>query len=90
MLLDDLYLGNLCPAEDAMKGNEEYHRLNKQVIEIMKQMSQEFTDDQMKLVNRFHDKVLEIQCVETAAKFKYGFALGVLLLSDIQNCFSNT
>lgn len=83
MILDELYLGNICPAEDAIANDPEYQRLNDAILAELRKLQEALSEDQMELVNQFHAKVLDLLCYETAAKFKYGFALGIKTIQDV-------
>ena len=83
MILDDLYIGNISPAENAVAGNPEFLKLNRQVLAALKNLEENLNADQMALVNQFHSRINDLRCCETAANFKYGFTLGGLLMQEI-------
>lgn len=83
MILDDLYLGNISAAEDAVDSDPEFQRLNRQVLAALKDLEETLNADQMALVDKFHGRMNDLRCCETAAEFKYGFTLGVLLMQEI-------
>ena len=83
MILDELFLGNIFPAENAVAGDPEFQRLNKQVLAALKDLDENLSPDQLALVDKFHGYINDLRCYENAANFKYGFALGVLLMQEI-------
>ena len=85
MILKSLYAGNICPMEDSISNDEDYRRLNKQIISIFDKLESILTDEQMVLVDELHSALCDLNCCETLAKFKFGFAMGILIMQEVNS-----
>ena len=62
MVLDDLYCGNIYPAEQVVPHEKEYRKLHRHTGELLTELEEKLPKEQMKLVNQFHTHVR--QCKE--------------------------
>ena len=77
MVLDDLYCGNIYPAEQVVPHEKEYRKLHRHTGELLTELEEKLSKEQMELVNQFHTHVIDVHCMELEAHFQYGFSLGV-------------
>ena len=83
MVIDDLYYGNLQPAEDAGSHDPEYIKRNDRVLTALKDLEAALSEEQMVLLNQFHSRLNDLNCYETEAKFRYGLVLGIRLMQEV-------
>ena len=77
MVLDDLYCGNIYPAEQVVPHEKEYRKLHRHTGELLTGLEEKLSKEQMELVNQFHTHVIDVHCMELEAHFQYGFSLGL-------------
>ena len=53
MVLDDLYCGNIYPAEQVVPHEKEYRKLHRHTGELLTELEEKLSKEQMKLVNHF-------------------------------------
>ena len=54
MVLDDLYCGNIYPAEQVVPHEKEYRKLHRHTGELLTELEEKLSKEQMELVNQFH------------------------------------
>ena len=74
MVLDDLYCGNIYPAEQVVPHEKEYRKLHRHTGELLTELEEKLSKEQMELVNQFHAHVIDVHCMELEAHFQYGFS----------------
>lgn len=82
MVLDDLYCGNIYPAEQVVPHEKEYRKLHRHTGELLTELEEKLSKEQMKLVNQFHTHIIDVHCMELEAQFQYGFSLGMMLMKE--------
>ena len=83
MVLDDLYCGNIYPAEQVVPHEKEYRKLHRHTGELLTELEEKLSKEQMELVNQFHTHVIDVHCMELEAQFQYGFSLGMMLMKEV-------
>ena len=83
MVLDDLYCGNIYPAEQVVPHEKEYRKLHRHTGELLTELEEKLSKEQMELVNLFHTHVIDVHCMELEAHFQYGFSLGMMLMKEV-------
>ena len=53
MVLDDLYCGNIYPAEQVVPHEKEYRKLHRHTGELLTELEEKLSKEQMELVNSF-------------------------------------
>ena len=53
MVLDDLYCGNIYPAEQVVPHEKEYRKLHRHTGELLTELEEKLSKEQMELVNQF-------------------------------------
>lgn len=67
MVLDDLYCGNIYPAEQVVPHEKEYRKLHRHTGELLTELEEKLSKEQMELVNQFHTHVIDVHCMELEA-----------------------
>ena len=67
MVLDDLYCGNIYPAEQVVPHKKEYRELHRHTGELLTELEEKLSKEQMELVNQFHTHVVDVHCMELEA-----------------------
>lgn len=70
MVLDDLYCGNIYPAEQVVPHEKEYRKLHRHTGELLTELEEKLSKEQMELVNLFHTHVIDVHCMELEAHFQ--------------------
>lgn len=83
MVLDDLYCGNIYPAEQVVPHEKEYRELHRHTGELLTELEKKLSKEQMELVNQFHTHVVDVHCMELETHFQYGFSLGMMLMKEV-------
>ena len=83
MVLDDLYCGNIYPAEQVVPHEKEYRKLHTHTGELLTELEEKLSKEQMELVNQFHTHVIDVHCMELEAHFQYGSSLGMMLMKEV-------
>ena len=89
MVLDDLYCGNIYPAEQVVPHEKEYRKLHRHTGELLTELEEKLSKEQMELVNQFHTHVIDVHCMELEAHFQYGFSLGLMLMKEVYALLEN-
>lgn len=89
MVLDDLYCGNIYPAEQVVPHEKEYRKLHRHTGELLTELEEKLSKEQMELVNQFHTHVIDVHCMELGAHFQYGFSLGLMLMKEVYALLEN-
>ena len=58
-------------------------RLHRHTGELLTELEEKLSKEQMELVNQFHTHVIDIHCMELEAHFQYGFSLGLMLMKEV-------
>lgn len=82
-MLDDLYCGNIYPAEQVVPHEKEYRKLHRHTGELLTELEEKLSKEQMELVNQFHTHIIDVHCMELEAQFQYGFSLGMMLMKEV-------
>ena len=72
MVLDDLYCGNIYPAEQVVPHEKEYRKLHRHTGELLTELEEKLSKEQMELVNQFHTHVIDVHCMERSEERRVG------------------
>ena len=75
-ILEQLYAGDLTPAENVIQGNEEYDRLCRQSVQEIEEFSKKLDDESRKSFDALLEHYLELTYIEKSQTFCDGFRLG--------------
>lgn len=65
-ILEQLYAGDLTPAENVIQGNEEYDRLCRQSVQEIEEFSKKLDDESRKSFDALLEHYLELTYIEKA------------------------
>ena len=81
-ILENLWYGNVRPAEEFVDGNTEYKTLLRLVGNNREKLAATLSPEQAELFEKFYTAVNEMNSVSEVAAFKYGFNLAKGLFSE--------
>ena len=83
MIMNAMYYGNMCPAEEAVTQEPEYRELGQKISIILKELEANLSPEQMSQVNDLHNYINELYCFDCEEKFKYGLVMGLKLMQEV-------
>ncbi|WP_068782731.1 DUF6809 family protein [Paenibacillus phocaensis] len=82
-ILDSIYYGNLLPEEQVVPKDPQYRRLSRELSEAMIAWREKLSVEDFNELETLIDLQQQIQGMEMAAAFAYGFKLGSGLMVEI-------
>ena len=82
-ILEQLYAGDLTPAENVIQGNEEYDRLCRQSVQEIEEFSKKLDDESRKSFDALLEHYLELTYIEKGQTFCDGFRLGAGIMCEV-------
>ena len=82
-LLEQLYAGELVPAELKIEGNEEYEALCRKSLEEIENFTEELDKESRKEFQNVLDTYLELTYLEKRQSFCDGFRIGAGVMCEI-------
>ena len=84
MVLDAIYRGELLPCENNMEGNVRHKQAGKEIEQLLKDLRNNLSEDDMALVDQMLEQTLIVCDTECSDAFQYGFSAGLLLMQEVQ------
>lgn len=84
MVLDAIYRGELLPCENNMEGNVRHKQAGKEIEQLLKDLRNNLSEDDMELVDQMLEQTLIVCDTECSDAFQYGFSAGLLLMQEVQ------
>ena len=84
MVLDAIYRGELLPCENNMEGNSRHKQAGKEIEQLLKDLRNNLSDEDMELVDQMLEQTLIVCDTECSDAFQYGFSAGLLLMQEVQ------
>ena len=84
MVLDAIYRGELLPCENNMEGNDRHKQAGKEIEQLLKDLRNNLSEDDMALVDQMLEQTLIVCDTECSDAFQYGFSAGLLLMQEVQ------
>ena len=84
MVLDAIYRGELIPCENNMEGNVRHKQAGKEIEQLLKDLRNNLSEEDMALVDQMLEQTLIICDTESSDAFQYGFSAGLLLMQEVQ------
>lgn len=82
-VLENLYSGNIHPAEKYVKKGSRYDKLTLEQTELIEALRCKLSSEQKHLFDKIEDKTLELCSVAEEERFIDGFQLGAAFVLDI-------
>lgn len=83
MILEAIYNGELFAAEMVVPKSTEYSNARKAVAELMKELEAKLGKEDYTKVKELYDTMYTASGIEMMEQFKFGVAVGVLLMKEI-------
>lgn len=84
VVLDAIYRGELLPGENNMEGNSRHKQAGKEIEQLLKDLRNNLSEDDMALVDQMLEQTLIVCDTECSDAFQYGFSAGLLLMQEVQ------
>lgn len=83
MILEALYNGDIHVEEQVVPQCQAYSVANKTASDLMKELEQMISKEAFEKVNELSDTLSAVTGIEAIEQFKYGVAIGALLMKEI-------
>ena len=81
-ILEDLWYGNINPHETFLIQNRQFKHLLSLMVKNRDKLSDTLTDQQKATLANYDDAINEMHSLTEQAAFRYGFSLGVRLMTE--------
>ena len=81
-VLDEMWYGNIDPVETVVDGNRYYKGLLSLMGRNRDELSRELSEAQKETLEKYDDNVREMNSISEKEAFKYGFRLGVKIMTE--------
>ncbi len=81
-ILEDLWYGNINPHETFLIQNRQFKRLLSLMGRNRENLTDTLTDQQKELLEKYDDTINETHALAELSAFRYGFSLGVRLMTE--------
>ena len=81
-ILEDLWYGNINPHETYLNGNCRFKHLLSMMGKNRDKLSDTLADRQKEMLAKYDDAVNEMHSLAEQSAFRYGFSLGVRLVTE--------
>lgn len=85
MILEALYGGEIHAEENVVPSGQDYSDASKEVSDLLKELEQLISKEAFEKVNALCDAVSAVDGIEAMEQFKYGVAIGALLMKEIND-----
>ena len=82
-ILEQLYAGDLAPAERNIQGNDEYDRLCRESVQEIREFSKKLDEQSRKAFEQLLEHYLELTYIEKSQTFCDGFRLGAGIMCEV-------
>ena len=82
-ILERLYMGNLCPFEEAIPNNTDYRLLSNQIGEEREHFEGILSAEEKERFKAWNEMMFRYEDITVYEKFKHGFSLGIMLAFEI-------
>ena len=83
MILEAIFNGEIYPAETVVPKSEKFREAGQAIADIMRYFEQTLSKEDYEKLERLNDRLADSQNIQNKEQFKYGFAMGVLLMKEI-------
>ena len=82
-ILERLYMGKLCPFEEAIPHNTDYRLLSNQIGEEREHFEGILSAEEKERFKAWNEMMYRYEDITAYEKFKHGFSLGIMLAFEI-------
>ena len=83
MVLDTIFDGQIYPSETVVPKCKAFWEANEAAPTIMSYFEQKLSKEDYEKLERLNDRLADSQNIQNKEQFKYGFAMGVLLMKEV-------
>ncbi len=84
MILESIFCGSFCPAEQVYPENPEYREALKTIEALLQQLSRRLSPEDYQVVEAILSHYGTAESIECEAHFKFGFSAGLALQQEAQ------
>lgn len=81
-ILEELYGGEICPAEQIVPKDPEYRKTNRKLSDAMDAWEKKLSKDDFEQLKTLLDLCFSVGSMEAASSFVYGFRLGAGIAAE--------
>ena len=89
MVLDTIFDGQIYPSETVVPKCKAFWEANEAATTIMSYFEQKLSKEDYEKLERLNDRLADSQNIQNKEQFKYGFAMGVLLMKEVYALLEN-
>lgn len=82
-LIESLYYGRLIPEEQVVPKDPEYRQRSRELSKVIEAWKKKMSAEEFAELEKLLDLQQEIQGMEMAAAFTYGFRLGAVMIIEV-------
>ena len=83
MILDAILDGQIYPSETVVPKCKAFWEANEAATNIMSYFEQKLSKEDYEKLERLNDRLADSQNIQNKEQFKFGFAMGVLLMKEV-------
>lgn len=83
MIMEAIFNGQIYPAETVVPKCRQFRDAREAIAGIMTYFEQKLSKEDYDKLEKLNDHFADSQCLQTEEHFKYGFAMGVLLMKEV-------
>ena len=85
MILESIFCGSFCPAEQVYPEDPEYREELKNIESLLQQLSRKLSPEDYQIVETILSHYSTAESIECEAYFKFGFSAGLTLQQEAQS-----
>ena len=82
-ILKNLYYGNFNLDEIIYTNDPDYLKISKQALEVLEMLKKNVPEEDYKIITNLLELHTELDALETASAFEYGFKYGSLIMMEV-------
>lgn len=82
MIMEALFNGEFYAAEQVAPKNLEYNKENHKASDLMTELEKRLSKEEYEILEELRDHLANSQCIENEVFFKYGLAVGLVLMKE--------
>ena len=83
LILEDLYLGDVCPSERSFKRNSQYAKALDELVKAGDMLTETLTEKQKEMFENYMTAQREVNVLTDCETFSYSFRLAAKIMIDV-------
>lgn len=83
MIMEALFNGEIYPFEKVVPHSEEYSKAKKAITDLLNSFQSTMSEEDYANINELYNTIYTAMGMELIEQFKYGYALGVLTMKEV-------